>query len=401
MSKQAKNKKVKKAPTPSKNKTASKTKANSKKAAPKAANKGKASGKKSSKTSAVKAKKAQPKKAVRPAPKKKVAPVKTKAKPAAKAKKPVKKVVSKAKPKKLQKPVAKKQVKAATKKITSKAVKPAKKLTAKAKPVKKVQKPVKKAVKPVAKAKVAAKPIKKAPSKALPAKKEKAAPAKKVVVKAPKVEKKAVEKVKPLVEKAPKPKGKGGRKPKNSGGDDEPEIIHDELIEHLIQSVKKPKNQSKQPKIIKTFVNPIASLTVAPSESNKKAPKKEPKGKFEVEYVVRTSAGILYELLTTPSGLSEWFADDVNIRDGIFTFFWDGSEQKARLVGFKEEKFIRFSWLDKPDGFYFEFRIDKDELTGDVSLIVSDFADEAADMQTSKLLWDSQVNKLLHVLGSN
>ena len=148
----------------------------------------------------------------------------------------------------------------------------------------------------------------------------------------------------------------------------------------------------------------MTSLTVAPSESNKKGgsiPKKEPKGKFELEYVIRTSAGILYEFITTPSGLSEWFADDVNIRDGVFTFFWDGSEQKAKLLGFKEEKFIRLSWIDKPEGMYFEFRIEKDELTGDVSLIIIDFADEAADMQTSKLLWDSQVNKLLGVLGSN
>lgn len=117
--------------------------------------------------------------------------------------------------------------------------------------------------------------------------------------------------------------------------------------------------------------------------------------------MIRTSGSILYEFISTPSGLSEWFADDVNIRDGIFTFFWDGSEQKARLLGFKEEKFIRLSWMDKPEGCYFEFRIEKDELTGDISLIIIDFADEASDMQTSKLLWDSQVNKLLGVLGSN
>ena len=203
-----------------------------------------------------------------------------------------------------------------------------------------------------------------------------------------------------------KPRGKGGRKPKKKDGEDdgEPEIVHDELIEQLIQSTKKKKSGPKVPKILKTFVNPMTSLTVAPENSGKKGgsiPKKEPKGKFELEYVIRTSAGILYEFITTPSGLSEWFADDVNIRDGIFTFFWDGSEQKAKLLGFKEEKFIRLSWVDKVDGMYFEFRIEKDELTGDISLIIIDFADEASDMQTSKLLWDSQVNKLLGVLGSN
>lgn len=200
-----------------------------------------------------------------------------------------------------------------------------------------------------------------------------------------------------------KKKGKGGRKPKSKNDDDEPEIAHDELIEQIIQTTKRQSKAPKKPRILQTFVNPMASLTVALPEGVKKAavPKKEPKGKFELEYVVRTSAGILYELLTTPSGLSEWFADDVNIRDGIFTFFWDGSEQKARLIGFKEEKYVRLQWLDKPEGTYFEFRIERDELTGDISLMIVDFAEESSDQQTSKLLWDSQVNKLLNVLGSN
>jgi len=217
----------------------------------------------------------------------------------------------------------------------------------------------------------------------------------------------AFEKEKPvkteLFDVVKKPKRK--KKKQKSEDDDEPVIIEDILIEQLIQSTKRKAKVPKVPKILKTFVNPMASLTVAVNpDAGKKGsqvPKKEPKGKFELEYVVRTSTGILYELLTTPSGLSEWFADDVNIRDGIFTFFWDGSEQKARLLGFKEDQYIRMQWIDKPEGSYFEFRIQRDELTGDISLMITDFADEASDMQTSKLLWDSQVNTLLNVLGSN
>ncbi|MES2592604.1 MAG: START-like domain-containing protein [Bacteroidota bacterium] len=207
----------------------------------------------------------------------------------------------------------------------------------------------------------------------------------------------------PKASSKPAKKSKGGRKPKKQHDDeDEPVIENDLLIEQLINSTKKLKKPVKVPKQLRTFTNPMASLAVAPVDGNKKAaiPKKEPKGKFELEYVMRTSAGILYEFLTSPSGLAEWFADDVNIHDGIFTFFWEGSEQKARLIGFKDEKYVRLQWLDKPDGTFFEFRIEKDDLTGDISLIVTDFADEAADLQTSKLLWDSQVNQLLHVIGS-
>ncbi len=203
----------------------------------------------------------------------------------------------------------------------------------------------------------------------------------------------------------PPKKSKGGRKPKNKNDDDdEPIVENDILIEQLINSTKRLKKPSKAPKQLRTFTNPMASLTVAKLvDTNKKGtshPKKEPKGKFELEFVMHTSAGILYEFLTSPSGLAEWFADDVNIHDGVFSFFWEGSEQKAKLLSFKEDKFVRLQWLDKPDGTYFEFRIEKDDITGDISLIITDFADEAADLKTSKLLWDSQVNQLLHVIGS-
>ena len=313
--------------------------------------------------------------------------------------KPVKKAVSKV----VSKPVKKSSTvkKAAKPTKPAKAIIPVKKKTGKAD----VKKSTKKIAKPAKPVKVS-KPVKPAkPAKAehiLPAKADKKEQKQE---KKEKVEKEA-KKLKSDNFDAPPAKvkkGKGGRKPKSKNDDDEPEIIHDELIEQIIQTTKKQSKVPKKPRLIQTFVNPINSLTVAASAGSKKvsAPKKEPKGRFELEYVVRTSAGILYELLTTPSGLSEWFADDVNIRDGIFTFFWDGSEQKARLIGFKEEKYVRLQWLDKPEGTYFEFRIERDELTGDISLMIVDFADEASDMQTSKLLWDSQVNKLLNVLGSN
>ena len=238
-------------------------------------------------------------------------------------------------------------------------------------------------------------------------------------VKMPKANKVKEEKKIAKVEKAPKPtklpmdavvkeknskpsRKKGGRKRKNKGDEDEPEILDDILVEQLINSTKKLRSQPKKPKKLQTFVNPITSLTVAVSDTSKKSkiPVKEPKGKFELEYVVRTTVGILYEFLSSPSGLVEWFADDVTIQDGIFTFEWDGSQQKAKIIDFKIDKYIRFQWLDKPDGSFFEFKIQFDDITSDVSLIITDFADEAADLETSRRLWNSQVDQLLHVIGS-
>jgi uncharacterized protein YndB with AHSA1/START domain len=199
-------------------------------------------------------------------------------------------------------------------------------------------------------------------------------------------------------------KPKRSKKKKKGDDDDEPIIdVEDALLAEILETVKPKKKNNKEPKQIRTFVNPMASLTVAKTvkEGVKgKSSVKEPKGKFVLEFVIGTSRAILYEFLTTPSGLSEWFADDVNIHDGVFTFYWDGSEQKALLLDFKEEQFIRFQWMDKPEGSYFEFKIEIDDLTGDVSLMVTDFADEGSDLETSKRLWDSQIHTLMHVIGS-
>jgi uncharacterized protein YndB with AHSA1/START domain len=126
------------------------------------------------------------------------------------------------------------------------------------------------------------------------------------------------------------------------------------------------------------------------------------KVKFELEYTLKTSTKILYNMLATPSGLSEWFADDVNIRDGVYTFFWDGDEEQARLLTKKTNEFIKFQWLeDEEDGIdsYFEFRIKIDPLTKDVALMITDFAEED-EIDESSRLWDSQVDELKMTVGS-
>ena len=127
---------------------------------------------------------------------------------------------------------------------------------------------------------------------------------------------------------------------------------------------------------------------------------KEPNGKFELEFGCRASSEMLYEFFSTASGLSEWFCDDVNIRNGIYTFIWDGQMQQARLLKTIDNQLARYQWVDKTDGSYFEFKIQRDDLTNDISLIVTDFADSKADQESAKLLWHSQVEKLMHVIGS-
>lgn len=124
--------------------------------------------------------------------------------------------------------------------------------------------------------------------------------------------------------------------------------------------------------------------------------------KYELEFPVKASPKMLFPFLSTPSGLSDWFCDDVNSRGENFTFFWGDSEESAKLISKKAEKHIRFIWdADAEEGLktFFEFRIVVDDLTNDVSLIVTDFAEED-ELEESKLLWNTQVNELLHTIGS-
>ncbi|KOS06133.1 hypothetical protein AM493_08885 [Flavobacterium akiainvivens] len=124
--------------------------------------------------------------------------------------------------------------------------------------------------------------------------------------------------------------------------------------------------------------------------------------KYELEFPITSSPQLLYQYISTPSGLSEWFADNVNSRGEIFTFIWDDSEEKARLSSKKSGEKVKFRWVDtdnKDSEYYFELRILVDEITKDVSLMVVDFA-EHNDMAESKLLWENQISDLKHVLGS-
>lgn len=126
----------------------------------------------------------------------------------------------------------------------------------------------------------------------------------------------------------------------------------------------------------------------------------EDKEKVELEFIVKSSVKILYQCLSTSSGLSEWFADDVTIKKDQAKFEWDGSVEEAKVIAKKADQFIRFQWLsDEGTDFYFEFAIKTDPLTGDVALIITDFAEED-EKEEQRMLWESQVGELLHILGS-
>ena len=123
------------------------------------------------------------------------------------------------------------------------------------------------------------------------------------------------------------------------------------------------------------------------------------KKQYELEYIINSSPRVLYSRLSTASGLAEWFADNVTVKGKILTFTWEGTEQKAELISKKDSKYVRFHWMDDEDkNSFFEFRIDIEEITGDVALLITDFAEED-EKEDSIDLWDSQIAELKHVIG--
>lgn len=124
------------------------------------------------------------------------------------------------------------------------------------------------------------------------------------------------------------------------------------------------------------------------------------KEKFHIEYVFdKVSRRSLWNHLTTPPGLSAWFADDVVINDNTYVFKWDRDEQEATVLAIKPEMSIRYRWSDEDDdNAYFEFLIHTIELTGATALEITDFA-EPNEKKDSINLWDSQVDGLKRTLG--
>ena len=120
---------------------------------------------------------------------------------------------------------------------------------------------------------------------------------------------------------------------------------------------------------------------------------------YTLEYPVRCSPSILYEYLATPAGLQEWFADKVDEWENVYTFQWDATIEKAQVMDKEENKLIRFKWITSSKDEYFEFRIEKTEITNQTILIIKDFA-EKSDIKDQSLLWEYQVKDLFHRLGN-
>ncbi|MDB5192437.1 MAG: ATPase [Segetibacter sp.] len=121
---------------------------------------------------------------------------------------------------------------------------------------------------------------------------------------------------------------------------------------------------------------------------------------YTLEYPVRCSPSILFEFLSTPAGLAEWFADKVDEnKEHIFSFTWNDSIEKAELLEMQENKYVKYRWVDAPKEETFEFHIEKSEVTNQTILVIKDYA-EKKEIKDQTQLWEYQIKDLFHRIGA-
>lgn len=125
------------------------------------------------------------------------------------------------------------------------------------------------------------------------------------------------------------------------------------------------------------------------------------KQKIHIEYMLSAVSGVvLWNYISTPSGLASWFAQGVTAEDRYYSFRWGKTEvRRAEIIGIRTGSFIRFRWEDEADThYYFELKIEANELTNDYVLEIVDFA-EPGEEEDLIDLWNSQFETLRRTSG--
>ena len=109
---------------------------------------------------------------------------------------------------------------------------------------------------------------------------------------------------------------------------------------------------------------------------------------------------MLFPYISTASGLSQWFADDVNItEDKVYNMFWDGEVNRAKIVSIKANRYIKFEFEGKDDDDlnFIEIRLEMNELTQEVYIKITDYSD--IDNQEVSDMWEGLIHDLKEIVG--
>jgi uncharacterized protein YndB with AHSA1/START domain len=128
------------------------------------------------------------------------------------------------------------------------------------------------------------------------------------------------------------------------------------------------------------------------------------KNKFVADYQINTSRKFLFPYLSTASGLSEWFADNVTIlEDKTFLFEYDGEKHHARVTALRKDLHVKFEYFDptntdEPDKSYIEFKVEENELTQTMFLKIVDYSDSYDDEELESI-WEGLIANLKEIIG--
>jgi uncharacterized protein YndB with AHSA1/START domain len=123
------------------------------------------------------------------------------------------------------------------------------------------------------------------------------------------------------------------------------------------------------------------------------------KFKFTQEFPFKTSPKVLYNYISTPGGLQQWFADKVVMdSDHLYHFFWDAEAHVAELVSTRLNKSTRFEFTGPDTGNYLEFKLITSEIDNSIFLKVTDYSDnnDAAELES---LWKGLIHDLKEIVG--
>lgn len=124
------------------------------------------------------------------------------------------------------------------------------------------------------------------------------------------------------------------------------------------------------------------------------------KERLNIEYPLSARRpDIVWQLISTDHGLGRWIADEVTEENGVISFTWGQPwtahhTLSANVVEREHHSHIRFRWLEEEDPeAYWEMRIGRSELTGELCLCIVDYApqDEIDDLRS---LWDGNLERL-------
>jgi uncharacterized protein YndB with AHSA1/START domain len=128
------------------------------------------------------------------------------------------------------------------------------------------------------------------------------------------------------------------------------------------------------------------------------------KNKFVSDYQINASKKIVFQYISSASGLQEWFADEVKIDDDKnFIFNFDNEDHHAKLASIRINSHVKFEFFDpknpnEEDKAYIEFKIEENELTQTLFLKVTDYSD-VYDEEESVSIWDGMIARLKEIIG--